>query len=50
MGAALAAEGESVIFNIEHIDRGYENFEENIKMLGGKIKRENEEESAERFG
>lgn len=37
--AALAAEGESYLSGIEHIDRGYENFEERLKKLGAKIKR-----------
>lgn len=47
VGAALMAKGVSRIYNIEHIDRGYENFEENITKLGGKITRYNEEESTE---
>lgn len=37
--AALAAKGESVIFGIEHLDRGYENFEKRLKSLGASIKR-----------
>ncbi len=37
--AALGAEGESCISGIEHIDRGYDRLEEDIKNLGGKIKR-----------
>lgn len=37
--AALIAEGESVIDNIEHIDRGYENIEGRLKALGADIKR-----------
>lgn len=37
--AALIAEGESVIWGIEHIERGYENIEEKLKKLGAKIKR-----------
>ncbi|MCL5970595.1 MAG: UDP-N-acetylglucosamine 1-carboxyvinyltransferase [Patescibacteria group bacterium] len=37
--AALAAEGESVIFGINHLDRGYENFEERLRSLGAKIVR-----------
>lgn len=37
--AALAAKGESVIFGVEHIDRGYENFDERLKSLGADIKR-----------
>ena len=42
VGAALAAEGESVIFNIEHIDRGYENFVDKLKSLGANIMRVDE--------
>lgn len=38
--AALAAEGESVIEEIEHIDRGYERIEEKVTALGGRIRRE----------
>lgn len=37
--AGLMAEGTSTIENLHHIDRGYENFEEKIKLLGGKIER-----------
>jgi UDP-N-acetylglucosamine 1-carboxyvinyltransferase len=37
--AGLMAEGTSIIENLHHIDRGYENFEEKIKSLGGKIER-----------
>lgn len=37
---ALAAEGETSIFNIKHIDRGYENIEDNLRSLGAEIKRE----------
>lgn len=37
--AALAAEGKSYVSGIEHIDRGYENFEERLKKLGAEIKR-----------
>ena len=36
---ALAAEGESIISNVHFIDRGYENFEKNLKDLGAKIAR-----------
>ena len=39
--AALGAEGSSVIENIRHIDRGYENFEENLQGLGAAIIRTN---------
>ncbi|MBP6230837.1 MAG: UDP-N-acetylglucosamine 1-carboxyvinyltransferase [Paludibacteraceae bacterium] len=38
--AAMSAKGTSVIHNIEQIDRGYENIEQRINQLGGKIKRE----------
>lgn len=37
--AALAAKGESVIFGVTHLDRGYENFVEALKSLGADIKR-----------
>jgi len=37
--AALAADGESKISGIEHIDRGYEDFEEKLRGLGAKIER-----------
>ena len=37
--AGLMADGNSIIENLHHIDRGYENFEEKIKSLGGKIER-----------
>lgn len=37
--AALKAEGTSTIGNLRHIDRGYENLEENLKNLGANIKR-----------
>ena len=35
--AALAAEGESEIANIEMVERGYENLEERLKSLGAEI-------------
>lgn len=41
--AALMAEGNSVIENLHHIDRGYENFENKIRLLGGKIERKDDE-------
>ena len=37
--AALAAEGESVVEDIFHIDRGYERLPEKITALGGTIRR-----------
>lgn len=43
--AALRAEGESTIHQLEHIDRGYESLEKNLLLLGADIKRiKNEEE------
>lgn len=47
-GASLAvagfmADGVSIIENLHHIDRGYENFEEKIRALGGKIERYNDD-------
>jgi UDP-N-acetylglucosamine 1-carboxyvinyltransferase len=40
--AALTAEGESVIYGVEQIDRGYENIVTRLTSLGAKIKRESE--------
>jgi UDP-N-acetylglucosamine 1-carboxyvinyltransferase len=37
--AALAAEGETVIDRIYHIDRGYECIEEKLQMMGASIRR-----------
>ncbi len=42
--AGIVAEGETQIYNIEHIDRGYENIEEKFKKLGAKITRVTEEQ------
>lgn len=39
--AALVAKGESVIYNAEIIDRGYENFHERLRSLGAEIERVN---------
>lgn len=41
--AALMADGNSTIENLHHIDRGYENFENKLRLLGGKIERKEEE-------
>lgn len=38
--AALAAQGETEINDIEHIERGYENFVEKLSSIGVKIKKE----------
>ena len=40
--AALVAEGETTISRIYHLDRGYENIEEKLRMLGADIRREKE--------
>lgn len=37
--AALSAEGQSVIHNIEQIDRGYQHIDERLQTLGAQIKR-----------
>ena len=37
--AALMAEGETVVKNVHHIDRGYENLEESLRALGADIRR-----------
>lgn len=37
--AALSAEGSSTIYNIEQIDRGYENIDKRLKALGADIQR-----------
>jgi UDP-N-acetylglucosamine 1-carboxyvinyltransferase len=38
--AALAAEGDTVINRVYHIDRGYERIEEKLRHLGAEIRRE----------
>ena len=37
--AALSANGESIIQNVEQIDRGYEDIVERLKKLGAEIER-----------
>ena len=37
--AALAADGESTVDRIYHLDRGYEKMEQKLSSLGAKIKR-----------
>ena len=39
--AALSADGESIIHNIEQIDRGYEDIEDRLKAIGAEITRVN---------
>ena len=38
--AGIIAKGSSKIYGLEHLDRGYENFELKLKKLGIKIMRE----------
>ena len=38
--AGITAKGSSRIYGLEHLDRGYENFESKLKILGIKITRE----------
>ena len=40
--AGIIANGETEIYNIHHIDRGYENIEEKFRKLGAKIQRVSE--------
>ena len=35
----IAAEGITEVYNLEHIDRGYENIEEKFRNIGANIKR-----------
>ena len=44
--AALMAEGNSTIEKLHHIDRGYENFETKLRLLGGKIERREDTSSS----
>ena len=37
--AGLAAEGITEVFDIEHIERGYENLVEKLQAIGGRISR-----------
>ena len=37
--AGTAAEGTTEIYNLQHIDRGYENIEEKFRKIGAKIER-----------
>ena len=37
--AGIIAKGTTELYNLEHIDRGYENIEEKFRKLGAKIKR-----------
>ena len=41
--AGIAAKGKTEVYNLHHIDRGYENIEEKFRKLGAKIERVVEE-------
>jgi UDP-N-acetylglucosamine 1-carboxyvinyltransferase len=38
--AALAADGETSVSRVYHLDRGYERIEEKLRGLGAEIRRE----------
>ena len=42
--AALGAEGESHIYNIAQIERGYEKIDERLRALGARIERQDSRE------
>lgn len=42
--AGIAAKGKTEIYNLNYIDRGYENIEEKFRKLGAKIERVNDEQ------
>ncbi|MDZ4133862.1 MAG: UDP-N-acetylglucosamine 1-carboxyvinyltransferase, partial [Dethiobacteria bacterium] len=42
--AALMADGESEISAVEHVDRGYESFEQKLINLGASIRRVSKKE------
>ena len=43
--AGIISQGETQLYNLEHIDRGYENIEEKFRNLGAKIQRVCESEN-----
>lgn len=47
--AGLAADGFTMVDEIGYIQRGYENFEEKIAGVGGRIERINSEKEARKF-
>ena len=47
--AGLMAEGTTEIVDLHHIDRGYENFEEKLRGLGGLIERVTSEREIQKF-
>ncbi len=47
--AGLAAEGYTIVDDIQYIQRGYENFEGKLRSLGGLIERVDNEKDAQKF-
>ena len=47
--AGLAAEGITIVDDIKYIQRGYENFDEKIRGLGGQIQQVSSEREAMKF-
>ena len=47
--AGLAADGYTLIDDIQYIERGYENFDEKLRQLGGQIKRVTCEKDVQKF-
>ena len=47
--AGLAAEGYTIVDDIQYIHRGYENFEQKLRSLGGLIERVDNEKDAQKF-
>ena len=44
--AGLAAEGETVVNRVYHLDRGFENLEKKLAACGAKVMRVREEQAA----
>jgi UDP-N-acetylglucosamine 1-carboxyvinyltransferase len=47
--AGLSAEGETVINHVDFIDRGYEHFEQKLKLLGAEIYRKKDQVTKDMF-
>jgi UDP-N-acetylglucosamine 1-carboxyvinyltransferase len=45
--AGLAAEGQTIVQGLHHLDRGYENLEGKLQQLGAKIQRVNSQISTQ---
>jgi UDP-N-acetylglucosamine 1-carboxyvinyltransferase len=45
--AGLAAEGKTIIQGLQHLDRGYDNLEAKLRLLGAKLQRIPDESQAE---